>query len=216
MKLMQFKRNIKNGSIRHRIDILNIIINACEMIISNQFLNLIDEKDLDQKSYPFILIDNMSRLFIMEDNKFFSIAFPFQINAEKNQVSFLSTPISLGTLSIITSVLSDFDEKKSIVELTDIILDNDEYKVLLKEDQQIIEELIEYLLSYEVGYVRYDYDPDNYKKYSELGKANVHPLNHLDINYTSNATYKLGLKSSINIREFLDCLNSTTDCWFVK
>ncbi len=216
MKLIQFKRNVKCGSIRHRSDIISIIINVCEMIVSNQFSNQIYIDDLGKKQYPFILIDSMSRLFMFEDNKFFSIAFPFQINVEKNKVSFLSIPITLGNLSIIASVFSTFDERKSIVELIESIFDNEEYNALLKDEQQTIEELIEFLLSYEVGYIRYDYDPDNYEKYSALGMSNVHPLNHLDINYTSNATYKLGLNNSINIREFLDCLNPATDCWFVK
>ena len=215
MKLIQFNRNIKSRSIRHRIDIINIIINACEMIILNQFSDHIDINDLEHNQYPFLLINNMSRLFIFEDNKFFSIAFPFQINIEKHQVTFLSIPIALGTLSIINSVLNDFDERNSIVKLTDSIFDNEEYNGLLKEEQQTIEELIEYLLSYEAGYVRYDYDPTNFKKYSEKGNPKVHPLNHLDINYTSNATYKIGLKTSINIKDFLDCLDSTTDSWFI-
>ncbi len=216
MKIIRFKRNIRCGSIRHRIDIISAIITACEMIITNQFSSLIDETYLEQENYPFILIDNTSRLFIFEDNKFFSVAFPFQINTEKNQISFLSIPISLGVLSIITSVFSDFDERKSIVYFTETILNNEEYKYLPNEECQTIEELVAYLLSYEIGYIRYDNDPKNFEKYRLLGKPNLHPQNHLDINYSSNATFKLGLNSSINIRQFWDCINSDTDCWFVK
>ncbi len=214
MKLIQFKRYIKSSSIRHRLDLINIIISACEMINSNQFIAL---KSIDElkDDYPFILIESTSRLYLFEKNKFFSVSFPFQINTEKSQVSFLSIPITLGILSIITSVLNDFDERQSIVELTENILDNEEYKALLKDEQQTVEELIVCLLSYETGYVRYDYDPENYNKYKSLGKPDLHPLNHLDINYTSNATYKLGIKSSIDIKRFLDCLDLNTNCWFV-
>jgi len=215
MKLIQFKRNIKSGSIRHRLDIINIIISACEMIVSNQFLNLKDIDELEG-NYPFILINSASRLYIFEDNKFFSVSFPFQISAEKSQVSFLNVPITSGILSIVSYVFKEFDERKSIVELIETMFDNEEYTSLLKDEQQIIEELTLCLLSYETGYIRYDYDPENYKKYKLNGKPNLHPLNHLDINFTSNATYKFGIKNLMDIKEFLDCLSPTTDCWFFE
>ena len=216
MKLIQLKRKIETVSIRHRIEIVKIIINACELLISNQFELLSNADDISDNEYPFILVDNMSRIFIFEDDKFFSIVFPLQINIDKKYVSFLGNPISFGLLSIISSVLCDFDEKRSIVELTDIILDNYEYKALLKEQQQTLEELIEYLLSFETGYIRYDHDLKNYKKYRDMGKENIHPEYHFDINYTSNATYKVGLEKSISMEEFLDCINSETDCWFLR
>lgn len=40
MKIVQFKRNIKSGSIRRKVDLIHIIINACEMINLNQFMSL--------------------------------------------------------------------------------------------------------------------------------------------------------------------------------
>ena len=141
---------------------------------------------------------------------------PFQINIDKKQISFLSVPLTLGLLSIVSSILNDFDERQSVVEITEKILDNEEYNALLKDEQQTVEELIVCLLSYETGYVRYDYDLENYEKYKSLGKPDLHPLNHLDINYTSNATYKIGIKNAIDIKVFLDCLDPNTDCWFFK
>jgi len=215
MKLIQFKRDIKSGSIRHRLDLINIIINACELINSHQFNVLKSIEDL-KEDYPFILIESTSRIYLFENNKFFSFSFPFQINIEKSQVSFLSAPITFELLSIISSVLEKFDERQSMVDLTEKIFDNEEYKVLLEDEQKTVEKLIVCLLSYEIGYVRYDYDQENYEKYKSLGKPNLHPLNHLDVNYTSNATYKLGIKNTLGIKAFLDCLDSTTDCWFFK
>lgn len=215
MKIVQFKRNIKSGSIRRKVDLIHIIINACEMINLNQFMSL-ENIDKLEGDYPFIIVDDTSRMFLFENNKFFSISFPFQINVDKKQVRFLSMPLTLGLLSIVSSILNDFDERQSMIELTEKILDNEEYNALLKDEQQTVEELIVCLLSYETGYVRYDYDLENYEKYKSLGKPDLHPLNHLDINYTSNATYKIGIKNAIDINVFLDCLDPNTDCWFFK
>lgn len=215
MKIIQFKRDIKSNSIRHKVDFIHIIISACEMINLNQFISL-DNIDELEEDYPFILIENTSRMYLFENNKFFSISFPFQINIDKKQVSFLSVPLTLGLLSIVSSILNDFDERQSVVEITEKILDNEEYNALLKDEQQTVEELIVCLLSYETGYVRYDYDLENYEKYKSFGKPGLHPLNHLDINYTSNATYKIGIKNTIDIKAFLDCLDPNTDCWFFK
>lgn len=216
MKLLQFNRIIESKSIRHRNDIINIIIEACELVILNQFSLFSSQNELSKEPYPFMFIDSMSRLFLFEENKFFSVVFPFQLNLENGQVTFLSQPIEMSHLAIIASVLSDFDERKSIVDLTESILDNDEYKKLPQDEQKTIDELIEYLISYEVGYVRYDYDPDNFSKYSKMGMSNVHPLHHLDINYSSNATYKLGLDTQIDIKIFLDMLDITTGCQFIN
>lgn len=215
MKIIQFKRAIKSSIIRCKADLINIVINACELINQKQFTSLNSIDDLE-KNYPFILIDKTSRIFLFEESKIFSISFPLQINLDKNHVIFLGVPLTSGLLSIASSVLKDFDERKSVVELIEKIFENEEYNELLNADQQIIGELIGLFISYEAGYIRYDYDLENYEKYKLLGKPNLHPLNHLDINYSSYATYKLGIKNKLDIKTFLDCLNPNTDCWFFK
>jgi hypothetical protein len=61
----------------------------------------------------------------------------------------------------------------------------------------------------EAGYIRYDYD-------EEHEKGVMHPLHHLDINYSNQSTYKIGLKEeidSITLKEILDIKN---DCWFLN
>lgn len=215
MKIIQFKRAIKSSIIRRKADLINIVINACELINQKQFTSLNSIDDLE-KNYPFILIDKTSRIFLYEESKIFSISFPLQINLDKNHVIFLGVPLTSGLLSIASSVLKDFDERKSVVELIEKIFENEEYNELLNADQQIIGELIGLFISYEAGYIRYDCDLENYEKYKLLGKPNLHPLNHLDINYSSYATYKLGIKNELDIKTFLDCLNPNTDCWFFK
>lgn len=52
----------------------------------------------------------------------------------------------------------------------------------------------------EEGYIRYDYDPI-------YEKTRTHPLNHLDINYSSDITYKIGMNRKISIKEFINILD---------
>lgn len=59
--------------------------------------------------------------------------------------------------------------------------------------------LFEYVLMKEPSYLRFDHDTMGYKEW-------VHPLNHLDVNY-SGGTYKIGLKSQIDIKEIFHLFN---------
>ena len=68
--------------------------------------------------------------------------------------------------------------------------------------------LILYLIEFEPGYVRYDYDEEHYI-------PKIHPIHHLDINFSNNATYKIGLYNSLSIDLFLELVNKETDCFFI-
>lgn len=69
--------------------------------------------------------------------------------------------------------------------------------------------LILRLLSMELGYIRYDYDPER-----ENGR--LHPLYHVDINYSTKGTYKLGMNKKMEVAEFIDMLDTKTDCRYVQ
>ena len=68
--------------------------------------------------------------------------------------------------------------------------------------------LVEYLFVCEPGYLRFDYDQDN-----ENGA--LHPLNHIDINYSDYGSYKIGLSESIDYLKFIDILNIKTNCYYL-
>ena len=62
---------------------------------------------------------------------------------------------------------------------------------------------------FEEGYIRYDHDEIN-----ENGL--LHPLFHYDIFYSSNTTFKIGLKTSINCDHFIDLLQVESNCHFLN
>ena len=69
--------------------------------------------------------------------------------------------------------------------------------------------LILRMLSMELGYIRYDYDPDH-------ENGTMHPLHHLDVNYSSQGTYKLGMNRKIQTDEFVDMLDVKTACRYIQ
>lgn len=76
-------------------------------------------------------------------------------------------------------------------------------------DQHNLWVLFTSLYSYEPGYIRYDYDPEN-------ANGHVHPCYHLDINYCKRGTYKIGLWENMTIDGFTDFLNLSTDCYYAS
>lgn len=68
--------------------------------------------------------------------------------------------------------------------------------------------LVMRLLSMELGYIRYDDDLEH-----ENGA--LHPRYHLDVNYSSKGTYKLGLNSGMREEEFIGLLDIRTICKYI-
>jgi hypothetical protein len=69
--------------------------------------------------------------------------------------------------------------------------------------------LILKLNNYEVGYIRFDYDPSG-----ENGE--IHPLYHFDVNCVENATFKIGLNGKWDSYDMFDLFDSTTKCYFIN
>lgn len=216
MKLLQFNRKIDSGAIRERYDIIRIIVEACEYVVDNQYKEVLNINEIVPKTKAFIFIDKMTRLFIVEDKQIFSVVFPFNVNLIESKVTFRHFEINHSVLAAINSIVHESMELYNIESLIDCIWENTKEMELTTEEKQIVDQIIYHLMSYEMGYIRYDVDPINAQKYNERGKLNIHPENHFDINYTSSATYKVGLKSAITMQDFVDFLNINTDCWFVK
>ena len=72
------------------------------------------------------------------------------------------------------------------------------------------------LLLMEDGYIRYDYDKDEYEKFKLKEEKNKHPLNHYDIFYSSINSFKLGLKKEISHEDFINILNTNKDCKYIE
>jgi len=205
MKLIEkhifpFKENEFFRPIRDKIDFARIIIYSARYLLLN-----IPTDDTECNSKMKLCVDKMSRLFFYKDKKYFSVSFPFSIQIDENEITDISTlsgkSINSKSLSSVISILEDpaFNLNPS---LTDYYIDSD-------TAESVGIGILEEVFQSEAGYIRYDNDPKN-----ENGK--LHPLNHLDVNYSPYGTYKIGLENEIETMIFDDILNIKTDCSFLK
>ena len=160
-----------------------------------------------------ISIDKMNRIFYLIENKIFSMQFPFCIEHNSEQDSIVIYHSVTGTVisPMVLSFLIEAFEKMNRIEVDfdtifEIIM---EPEVKSEEfTSRIMWQLISYLLKYDLGYLRFDVDPEQ-----ENGK--IHPLNHLDICLDNAASYKIGLEREIEFEDMKNILDITTECWYL-
>lgn len=152
-----------------------------------------------------LIIDKMNRLFFYTSNKYFSISFPFSVILDEDE----------QIISIYTYSGKEFGFKNISAVLA--ILQSDQYKINSSLIDFYIEPgsidaeglfILEEIFQFEPSYVRYDHDAEH-----ENGK--LHPLHHLDINYSTYGTFKLGLNAAVTKPYFENIHNTNTDCSFV-
>ncbi len=192
----------KQDNILLILDILNIL--------------LIGEEKDNVKGKILIKVDKMSRLFCFLKEKYFSIVFPFEIeqragyeNVYKIYDAILDMEIDNRIVVLLERMLVRIDFVDNTVDeiIENAYLDVSEEGYTEEEISNCFGLMLR-LLSLELGYIRYDYDPEHVN-------GNLHPLHHLDINYTSKGTYKLGLKGKMEEDEFVDLLDIKTECKYV-
>jgi hypothetical protein len=144
-------------------------------------------------------------LFFYKNKKYFSVSFPFlttldQYNNVVGLTTYTGKILDNQSISAIISII-DSEQFKLNPSLIDFYLEPNGI-----ESSGIL--LLEEIFQFEPSYIRYDYDPEN-----EKGK--LHPLNHLDINYSQYSTFKFGLPKEITYDYFENLQNIKTECSFV-
>lgn len=185
--------------IRDKIEYARVVVLAARQLLLNM-----DDDSIETVSLLRLVVDKMSRLFFYKEKKYFSVSFPFTILLDGNNVAKLTsyTGKSLDNKSI-SAVISILDNEQ--FRLNPSLID---FYIEPNSIDSIGLFLLEEIFQSEPSYVRYDYDPDN-----EKGK--LHPLNHLDINYSQYSTFKLGFHQEINQAYFENLQNIKTDCSFI-
>lgn len=198
--IFPFKEDEFFCPLRDKIDYAKLIVYSTRYLLLN-----IEMEGVECKSKMKLCIDKMRRLFFYKQKKYFSVSFPFSVQIDEDEITDISTfsgkSVDNQSLSSAISILEDssFNLNPS---LTDYYIESDSSDFL---GIAILEEIFQS----EPAYIRYDYDPS-----FENGK--VHPLNHLDINFSSYGTYKIGLYDEIESEYFDDILNIRTDCQFLR
>ena len=201
-----------NTSIRKKCHVIRLIIGVTRL------LNVATVENAEGLSPTWgndhirliICIDKMSRVFICSQNQIHSFYYPFSIQMAENrgEIFFETAQISNVTCSALSSVLEDFSDDGLVETLLekywDIVADLE----IEEPEKTLCGRLITFLLSFEPGYLRFDCD--------ELHQnGDVHPREHLDINYSSGAAFKVGLEKHLTCEELIDILNTRTSCYYL-
>lgn len=184
------------------LDILNIL--------------LVGEEMSDEKGVIMIVVDKMSRLFCFSGKKYFSMVFPFDMERMEEPGDnyriydlILNMEIDNRLIVLMERILNQIDFEESTM---DEIIEKAYFDVAeegYSEDEVgRCFNLVMRLLSMELGYIRYDDDPEH-----ENGA--LHPRYHLDVNYSSKGTYKLGLNSGMRKEDFIGLLDIKTNCKYI-
>ena len=192
--------------IRNKRDILLLLLETLKFISSN----LLTE-EAGEKGKVTVCIDKMSRVFYIVEGKYFSLLFPFSIEEKAGFYRIYDTETGLEIndkiISLLISVFQlDRKVECSFESVMDFIVESAEEYGNIEID--CIWTLWMKLWSMEDGYIRYDYDPLH-------EKGIVHPLYHLDVNYSPGVTYKLGLSKSLSSKKFYDILDTRTKCTYL-
>jgi len=198
--------------VKTKAHIIEILMETTRFILLQNDSDFI-VSDNDAIGKMILYIDKMSRLFFFNNNKYYSIVFPFHFIKEDDKYKIKFKNKLEVTSQLISKVISiikcdEFKEQCSLDFVAPICDAEDEC------DENFWEFLRELLLM-EDGYIRYDFDQEEYDKALKIGKENRHPLNHYDMFYSSNGTFKIGLNEKLTHDDFLDLLNVNTDCKFI-
>lgn len=153
-----------------------------------------------------IYVSKMSRITCVTPNKIVSVNLPFKVEEVDDSLKFYSKAIGIISSVEISHAMKvfvhgDIENDNCISEFADQVMD-------ITAVRPGFWGFIKELLMVEDGYVRYDYD-------TKRADGDLHPLNHLDIFYSSGATFKLGLKAQVKYSEFLDVLDTLSDCHYL-
>ena len=197
----KFQEDLFFSAIRDKKDFAKLLAVSAR----NLLIDFGEIGEVESECRMKLVVDKMSRLFYFKDNKYFSVSFPFTVLIENNHVIEITTltgkKVDNKSISAIISILEEeqFQLNPSLLDLY----------IASSELSSLGVELLEEIFQSEPGYIRYDNDPKN-------ENGNLHPLNHLDINYSAYGSYKIGLSKIIPMSNFEDVLNISTDCSFLQ
>lgn len=197
-----------NERVKSKAQIIEILMEAIKYMLLNPSV------EADKVNGRIILrIDDMSRLIFVKNEKYFSIVFPFFVFVNEDGYSFRFKNLIEIDSSLTSQVISIIkcDEFKANCSV-DFFIPICEYEENCDDNFWVF---LKELLLMEDGYIRYDYDEDNYKKFKKVRQEHRHPLNHYDLFYSSNATFKIGLTNIVTEKEFIDFLDVKTNCKYL-
>lgn len=186
-------------SVKHNKDCIKLLLETVRIL--QVYGNNLLPSPPSKGAYIKVCKNKINRLFVfLDSNKFVSIQFPFDIIKVSDQLNFKFKGIDIDSklISEGLGLLAQLDDDKY----------HDIRYILNSEDDEINQNTYNVLGSLallDFGYLRFDHDPKN-------EKGDIHPLNHLDVNYSKNGTFKIKLASKLSIQNFEDVFDKDKPC----
>lgn len=204
-----------NGSIvilklqSYEIKNLNINVNNAWsyakliMIVSRLILNRMGDTTAKTPSGEYLkfCIGKFVRCYIyVSDTKYISFSYPFRLNSDS--IWYLGYNVDPKLISDILRIIESRNEN---TPLHILYQDNGQDDTLIPDKAY---EILEYILTFEPGYVRHDHD-------ERAAKGIKHPSSHLDINFSASATFKIGTYSMFVPDKYESIFDKDGDCMFI-
>lgn len=201
IKVDKFQAGWIFAPIRERGDIIGLLMKIIKIIL----INSPPPENMIAGSIV-LRIEKMSRLFFISEEKIFSVNMPFLVEQKDGALRFytnegydIDNKLTSEVLELLSSSMMNCS---SILEFADPICE-------IEGRSPEIWKLFRNLMIWEDGYLRYDLD-------EKRANGHIHPINHLDIFYSSGATFKIGLAGGINHETLEDILNAETECHYLN
>lgn len=188
--------------IREKRDIVFILMGSIKIMLMNQQI-----PSEQRVGYLTLFVNKMSRLFVAFDNKIFSIHFPFFVDEIDSTLKFYNHYIDDIDQRLTSDILGLIKSRNTFDG--DCIYNFFESVDEIKHYGQSFWGFLRELFLFEPGYIRYDYD-------EERQNGRTHPLNHYDLFYSSNTTFKIGLNNRIEMSKMIELLDTETDCHYLR
>lgn len=105
-EIFPFKEKEFFYPVRDKIDYARLIINATRYLLLN-----IPTVDVDCNSKLKLCIDKMSRLFFYKAKKYFSVSYPFTVQIDENEITYINTlsgkSVNSKSISSVISIIED-------------------------------------------------------------------------------------------------------------
>ena len=208
--MIYIRRSNNDSNIKSKIssffDYLTMIFDICDYIYANKS-SISKDESLPLSVFNVIIRDNRAYVYFNRD-KYVSVYFPFGFSSCDDRFYLNKYPIDTKRISHLRTILDSIKDEGSFLEgmknCNDGVSPTDPDYVT-DEDKDVFSEVC----MLETGYLRFDFDPKN-------AKGKMHPLNHLDINYSKDATYKIGLHERIEPVKFLQLLDNSKERFFIE
>jgi hypothetical protein len=197
-KILPFQEKDLFSPLRNKVDYAKLLV------LSARILLLDYESQIPSSSNMKLVIEKMNRLFFYKEGKYFSISFPFNVLFDGDKIisitSYSGREVDSKSISAVISILDNqqFMMNPSLIDFYIEPFDIDSSGLFLLEE----------IFQFEPSYIRYDHDIER-----ENGK--LHPLHHLDVNYSTYGTFKIGLNKAITHQYFEDLQNINTECCYI-